>query len=64
MVRLNYKKHRLNKIIELLKYCFTLGLLCILVIKSPNQATQLVTAAGAFILGGAKLGTKIGITTK
>jgi hypothetical protein len=60
MKSLEYKKHRLNKVLGLLKYCFTLGLLCFLVVKAPNQTTQLVAVAGGFILGGSKIKSKLG----
>lgn len=60
MVQLEYKKHRLNKFIELFKYCFTLCMLCFLVAKAPDQTSQIVTASAAFILGGSKLKTKLG----
>ena len=61
MAHLEYKKHRLNKIVELLKYCFTLGLLCFLVIRAPAQIGQLVTVSAAFILGGSSLKSRLGI---
>lgn len=54
-----------NKYMEqgmgLLKYCFTLLLLYFLVLNAPDQASQLVTTAGAFILGASKLHSKLGL---
>ncbi|OGE87854.1 MAG: hypothetical protein A3J07_04045 [Candidatus Doudnabacteria bacterium RIFCSPLOWO2_02_FULL_49_13] len=61
MSRLDYQKYRIDKIIELAKFCFSLGLLCFLVIKAPNEATQVVGTAGAFILGGSKFKDKLGL---
>ncbi len=61
MTTLDYRKHRLNKAIELLKYCFTLVTLCFFMIKAPNQASQVVSTVGAFILGGSKIRSRLGL---
>ena len=60
MISMSYKKHRINKIVELLKYCFALGLLGFLIIKAPDQTERLISIAGAFILGGSKVKDKLG----
>lgn len=61
MTNSDYKKYKLNKISELIKFCFSLALICFLIIKAPNQATQVVGTAGAFILGGSKFRGKLGL---
>lgn len=52
-------KHLVNKVSDLIKFCFALGLFSFLIIKAPNEATRIIETASAFILGG-KLGPKIG----
>lgn len=54
-------KYAFGKLIELLKFCFTLSLLAFLLIKAPGQAAQIVTMAGAFVLGGSKFKTQLGL---
>lgn len=61
MKSLDYKKHRINKTTELLKYCFTLVILCFFMIKAPNQASQVVSTVGAFVLGGSKIRSRLGL---
>ncbi len=54
-------KYLIDRGVELFKFCFTIGLLCFLVIKAPNEAAQIVTVAGAFVLGGTDAIKKLGI---
>ena len=55
------RKFIINKCIELIKFIFILGLLCFLVIKLPNQTSEIVKYVGMFILGGSKLRSKLGL---
>ncbi len=57
----DYKKHVINKVVELMKFIFTLGLLYFLVIKLPGEASAIVKYAGAFILGGSRLRSRLGL---
>lgn len=61
MTKQDYKKHRLNKTIDLLKYCFTLVVLSFFVIQAPNEASKVATTVGAFVLGGSKVRGKLGL---
>jgi len=60
MNRAEYKKFVVSKLVDLIKFCFTLGLLCFLVVKAPSELSQIVSAAAAFVLGGSKLKSKLG----
>ena len=53
-------KHLVNKLVELLKYALTLIVLYFLVLKAPNEISNLVTIIAGFVLGGSKLPSKIG----
>lgn len=59
MKSFEYKKYRINKIVDFLKYATTLGVLCFFVVRAPDQAAQIATTIGAFILGGTKFGTRL-----
>ena len=54
-------KYIVAKVVELIKFCFAASLLCFLMIKAPTQASQIVAAAGAFVLGGTGMKSKIGL---
>lgn len=56
-----YKKFRLKQAASLAKYCLTLIVLAALIIWAPNQAGQFTGYLGAFILGGTRLKTLIGL---
>lgn len=53
-------KHLINTSAKVIMYCFTLIVVGILFWKAPTQATQIMNTA-AYLLGGATLGTKLGL---
>jgi hypothetical protein len=53
-------KHTTAKVIM---YCFTVAVVALLFWKAPEQAVQVMNAA-AYILGGAAVGTKLGLIQK
>jgi hypothetical protein len=55
------QRHLTNKATEAFKFCFTVALLCFFIDKAPNEASQVVNIAAAFVLGsaGAKSNWKI-----
>lgn len=61
MAKLSYKKYRLDKMIGLAKFCLALGMFCFLTFEVPDQTSQIVSAAAAFILGGSKVRSKLGL---
>ncbi len=61
MPNLDYKKYRLDKLVGFAKFCLALGTLCFLAFKTPGQTSQIVSVAAAFILGGSKVGSKLGL---
>jgi hypothetical protein len=58
---LQFKKYIVDQSVRLIKFSLTLGLLCFLTIRFPNEASQIISTVGAYILGGSKLGEKLGI---
>ena len=60
MLRLAHNKHFVNTVAGLIKFSLALGLLALLVVKVPEQASQIVATA-ALVFGGAKLGSKLGL---
>lgn len=54
-------RYLIKKIVELVKFCCIIAAFCFLVAKAPNQESQVVSTMGAFILGGAKVRTKLGL---
>ena len=54
-------KYFLNKVFDLAKFVIIVGLFCFLIVKVPNDASRVIETAGAFILGGTKIRTKLGI---
>jgi hypothetical protein len=61
MIALINNKYLINKLFGLIKFCFSLGLLAFLVIKAPDQSSQVVNLVAAFLLGGSKLSMKLGL---
>lgn len=61
MKKSDYRKYRLNKLVGLTKYCFTLLVLLGLIIWAPNQAAQFTGYIGAFILGRSKAKSALGL---
>jgi hypothetical protein len=55
------QRYLIDKTVEFLKFCCTIGLLCFLTIKAPSELAQIVSAAAAFVLGGTKVRSKFGI---
>jgi|GEM_PF-5026660 len=55
------QKYLVDKLVDFLKFCIIIGLLCFFTIKAPGQIEKIITATGAFILGGSNLKTKIGL---
>lgn len=54
-------KYLIDKGAELIKFCFTVALICFLLIKAPSQAAQVVSVAGAFLLGASNAKVKLGL---
>lgn len=52
-------RYLIAKAVELIKFCFAISLISFLLVKAPAQASQIVATAGAFLLGGSKIGTKV-----
>lgn len=55
------QRYLISKVTELVKFALTLGLICFLVTKAPDQISQIIGIAGAFVLGGSKIKTALGI---
>ena len=56
MSRRSEKRYLIDKVVEIVKFCFTLALLGFLAIKAPNETSQIVSASLAFIFAGTKIG--------
>lgn len=54
-------KYLIGKGTELIKFSLTLGALCFMMVHAPDQAGQIMTTVGAFVLGGSKIKGKIGL---
>lgn len=54
-------KYLLDQIFGLTKFIIIVGLFCFLVIKAPNEVSNTIGIAGAFILGGSKIKSKLGL---
>jgi len=54
-------KHLVNKMTELVKFIVSAGLLYFMFLKTPDQAGNLISYAGAFVLGGSKVREKLGL---
>ena len=61
MVKLLQNKHFVNTAAGLIKHCVTLGVFVGLFVVAPDQHTNILTAAAAFVLGGSPLRAKIGL---
>lgn len=53
-------KYLIDKTSKLIKFCFVIALLCLIIIKAPNETSRIIEMAGAFILGGSNIRSKIG----
>lgn len=63
MQKLLQNKHFVNTAAKVLMYCTTLVVVGVLFWKAPEQAVQIMNT-GAYLLGGAALGSKLGIGFK
>ncbi len=58
----DFRKYLTNKLVGLVKFCAIVGVLCLIVIKAPEQAGQIVGLAAAFVLGGSTdIRSKLGL---
>ena len=59
MRRVFENRYLINKSVELVKYSLALIFLAWILVKAPDQVAQIVSLAGAFILGGSKVAPKL-----
>lgn len=60
---MRYQKHLVNKIFEFAKFALTIGLFCFLIVKVPNEVSQIINAAALLVIGGSKLRSWLGFGT-
>lgn len=53
------QKYLVDKIAELIRFCFTMLLLGFLAAKAPDQVAQIIAIVAAFLLGGSSVGSKV-----
>jgi hypothetical protein len=53
----DYKKHKVNQIAGVIKFCFAIGVLATMYILAPDHASQLLPIVGAFIVGKSRIGS-------
>ena len=60
MQKLLQNKHLVSTVAKVIMYCFTLAVVALLFWKAPEQAAKVMNA-GAYVLGGAALRSKLNL---